>query len=331
MFISSIAELEVFIDRIYLGKRIIKMKKVLGITLALLTFILLTSGCADRQDKLQHEVVKPIWFTSDIGHDNSYWPFDSEHKPPYKHKTLFFVDDQDIVNIIDRDIERSEGALYHFEKEVERLENEGEDVNLLTNRIGEFRQHLENAKMNKTLSDELSQNNESYTTISVEQKEYLFNAIEELRIVHEIVPQIFNDERIMKPGQVKLKDKVYLNASGNGTAVLSGNIEMTLSVQNAMVTIRDENNDKIIFIDGEYTPESNIDPKIVSYRNVNGTMDITGTSTIVMVRGQSINFKAIGDGFAALSGNGTYSYEEGNGTIPMEWMKHGFASKRQTT
>ncbi|MDA0525545.1 hypothetical protein [Methanococcoides alaskense] len=305
------------------------MKKVLVITLALLTFILLTSGCADRQDNLQHEVVKPIWFTSGTGHDNSYWPFDIEHKLLYKLKPPFFVDEQDIVNIIDRDIERSEGALYYFEKEVERLENEGEDVNLLSNRIGEYRQHLENAKLNKTLSDELSQNNESYTTISVEQKEYLFNALEELRIVHDIVPQIFNDERIIKPGQVKLKDDVYLNASGNGTAVLSGNIEITLSVQNAMVTIRDENNDKIIFIDGEYTPESNIDPKIVSYRNVNGTMDIIGTSTIVMVRGQSINFKAIGNGFAALSGNGTYSYEEGNGTIEMEWMPYLFSSKRQ--
>lgn len=328
MFISSIAELEVVID---LVKRIIKMKKVLGITLVLMAFILLTSGCADRQDNLQYEVVKPIWFTSGIGHDNNYWPFDSEYKPPYKHKTPFFVDDQDIVNIIDRDIERSEGALYHFEKEVERLENEGEDVNLLTNRIGEFRQHLENAKMNKTLSDELSQNNETFKTISVEQKEYLFNAIEELRIIHEIVPQIFNDERIMKPGQVQLKDDVYLNANGNGTAVLSGNIEMTLSVQNAAVTIMDENNDKIIFIDGDYTPESNIDPKIVAYRNVNGTIEITGTSIIVMVRGQSINFKAIGEGFAALSGNGTYTYEEGNGTIAMEWMPRVFITKRQST
>jgi len=328
MFISSIAELEVVID---LGKRITKMKKVLGITLALLTFILLTSGCADRQDNLQHEIVKPIWFTSGIGHDNSYWPFDIEHKLLYKYKTPFFADDQDIANIIDRDIERSEGALYHFEREVERLENEGKDVNVLNQKIGEVRQHLENAKMNKTLSDELSGNNENSKSISVEQREYLFNAIEELRIIHEILPQIFNDERIMKPGQVKLKDDVYLNASGNGTAVLSGNIEMTLSVQNAAVMIMDENNDKIISIDGEYTQESNIDPKIVAYRNVNGTMDITGTSTIVMIRGQSINIKAIGNGFVAISGNGTYSYEEGNETIPMEWMNHGFVSKRQTT
>ncbi|ABE52801.1 hypothetical protein [Methanococcoides burtonii] len=306
------------------------MKKVLGITLALLTFILLTSGCADRQDNLQHEVVKPIWFTSDIGHDNSYWPFDSEHKPPYKHNKLFFVDDQDIVNIIDRDIERSEGALYYFETEVERLENEGEDINLLTNRIGEFRKHLENAKMHKALSDELSQNNENSQTISTEQREYLFNAIKELRIIHELLPQIFNDKQIMKPGQVKLKDDVYLNASGNGTAVLSGNIDMTLSVQNAVVTIMDENNDKIFSIEGQYTTEGNINPKIVAYRNVNGTMDIIGTSTIVMVRGQSINIKAIGDGFAALSGNGTYTYEEGNGTIVMEWMPHLFIGKRQS-
>lgn len=330
MFISSIAELEVFIDRIDLGKRIIKMKKVLGITLALLTFILLTSGCADRQDNFQHEVVRPIWFTSDIEHNNNYWPFDTEHRPQYKHKTPFFADDQDIVNIIDSDIERSESALYHFEREVERLENEGKDVNFLNQKIGEVRQHLENAKMNKTLSDELSENNESSTTISVEQKKYLFNSIKELQIIHEILPQIFNDGQIMRPGQVKLKDDVYLNASGNGAAVLSGNIEMSLSVQNAVVTIRDENNDKIISIDGEYTPESNIDPKIVVYRNVNGTMDITGTSTIVMVRGQSINFKAMGDGFAALSGNGTYTYEEGNGTITMEWMPQVFMTKRQS-
>lgn len=331
MFISSIAELEVFIDRIDLGKRIIKMKKVLGITLVLLTFILLTSGCSDRQDNFQHEVVRPIWFTSDIVHDNDYWPFGSEHTPLYKNIPPFFVADQDIANIIDKDIERSESALKHFEKEVERLENEGEDVNLLTNRIEEVSQHLENAKMNKALSDELSQDNESSKNISIEQKEYLFNAIEELRIVHEILPQIFNDERIMKPRQVKLKDDVYLNASGNGTAVLSGNIEMTFSVQNAAVMIMDENNDKIISIDGEYTQESNIDTKIVAYHNVNGTMDITGTSTIVMIRGQSINFKAMGDGFAALSGNGTYTYEEENGTIPMEWLAHGFASKRQTS
>ncbi|WP_135611695.1 hypothetical protein [Methanococcoides sp. AM1] len=292
--------------------------------LALIALFILTlfiSGCVDQKttdhqeknitpwNSLKDSPLKLLGLNDRFGfhHDNNNFPPKNETDPLRKNPEIFIEDM----------ITRSEITALQVEERINRLEASGEGVEKLKDLLESYDQAIERARENQKLAYET----EPITQIN--KRYYLTQSLQELNEANRILKEIFEELKLINPGSVKLDLTDNISANGNGTAILSGELSISLYAEEGMIALSDYKGDMKIVTDGDHESSTILREgyNVSLYRGFYGYANISGSSLAVMVKGSNISFTSSGKGEIMMSGNGTYNFSTMNGqTEQGQWM-----------
>jgi hypothetical protein len=216
-----------------------------------------------------------------------------------------FVDDK-VGIYLNKSLSLSE----RLSKEIEVLQNHGEDTAELEKLLQEYNDLLDQAQQNRESAKESYENGDEAAS-----KEYWNAAAENLKDANSVLVEMSQILRTYRQGVVSLNGDGTLIAQGNGTAVFSGDIEAEMNINASHLVIKDLAGDAKVMITNT---ESEIvleldnsvadDPKrALVYSDLTGKVSISGSRLTVMVRGNNLDLEVEGTGCAVLSGEGTYT------------------------
>lgn len=216
-----------------------------------------------------------------------------------------FVDDK-VGIYLNKSLSLSE----RLSKEIEVLQNQGEDTAELEKLLQEYNDLLDQAQQNRESAKESYENGDEAAS-----KEYWNAAAENLKDANSVLVEMSQILRTYRQGVVSLNGDNTLIAQGNGTAVFSGDFEAEMKLNASHLVIKDLAGDAKVMITNT---ESEIvleldnsvadDPKrALVYSDFTGKVSISGSRLTVMVRGNNLDLEVEGTGSAVLSGEGTYT------------------------
>jgi hypothetical protein len=145
-------------------------------------------------------------------------------------------------------------------------------------------------------------------------------AEEDIKDANGLLKSMLSELKEQREGVLILNESAELTAEGDGTAVLSGNLSISIMSEDATLVIKDMTGDSAIDIDEDGYESSNIDygnstdnNRAFVYHNVTGDVYIEGSRLTVMIRGEDIVLTAKGTGTAVLAGDGSYEVEGESG------------------
>lgn len=225
-----------------------------------------------------------------------------------------FVDDK-VGIYLNKSVSLSE----RLSKEIETLQQKGEDTTELEELLQEYNDLIEQARQNRERAREAYQNGDDTS------REYWSTSAENLKDANSVLAEISQILRTYRHGLVSLDGDGTLTAEGNGTAVMSGDIKAEMMINDAQLVIKDLAGDAKVMItnkDSEIILELDNsladDPKrALVYSDLTGKVSISGSRLTVMVRGNDLDLEVEGVGSAVLSGEGTYT--AGTGKESKQW------------
>ncbi|SES68338.1 hypothetical protein SAMN04488587_0562 [Methanococcoides vulcani] len=210
------------------------------------------------------------------------------------------------------------------EKVNDGLENYLEKSDDVSERLQEEVDQMEDGEEAAELQELLDE----YNTLIAEAKALLEegnleDAIDKTKDANEVLKEILGDMKESRDGYVSMTGEGALNAKGDGTIVLSGQLNVTINATDAMLVIKHLAGDAEIDVTGaEYdlvNEETEDGCCAYVYDNFTGDALINGTRLTVMVSGEDLTVFAEGTGSASLSGEGTYQVGEGDEAVEMEF------------
>ena len=227
-----------------------------------------------------------------------------------------------IDNKINAVLKTSESLVVRLHNEIATMEQNGENVDNLEEMLAEYEGLITDAR------EKQEQARNSYMTGNAgngeniqETNRYLAEAGEDIRDANAILKNMLKELKQQREGVVVLTGTEILNAEGNGTAVISGDVEINITANEySKLVIKDLAGDaKIILDDDADYDSSNIDAGNSTYNNrafvfinLTGDVYINGSRLTVMLQGSDIELEVKGTGTVVLSGDGTYSVDGGD-------------------
>ena len=224
-----------------------------------------------------------------------------------------------IVGNIDSYLAKSETISTRITDEVQRLDSAGEDTSDLEDMLDRYNELIKEVERNKELVLE------AYEEGTGEAPGYLSKTHSVIKEANDVLRDILRELTDHRQGFVKLADTGSLVAEGNGTAVLSGDINVSITASNAKLVIKDLAGDAQIDINGDHIQvDTNSGSDVANpsqvYIDFNGDVTISGSRLTVMVHGEDITLRDEGNGSAILSGIGYYEVEGADSpTGPLQW------------
>ncbi|MEZ5335077.1 MAG: hypothetical protein R2741_07500 [Methanolobus sp.] len=206
-------------------------------------------------------------------------------------------------------IRSSEAMSLRLENEISLLEKKGEDVsglqemhqeyNNLVTEAGEYQEQAENAYGNGNANAETFR--------------YMKLSGQSIRQANAVLEEMFRELKQYREGIVTLDGEGTFTAEGDGIAVVSGEITMSITANNATLIVKDMEGDaKVNTDDATYSysnidsGNSDIDNRAYVYQNLTGEVTVEGTRLTVTLRGTDVSLDVEGTGNAVLTGEGTY-------------------------
>ncbi|WP_321417343.1 hypothetical protein [uncultured Methanomethylovorans sp.] len=216
-----------------------------------------------------------------------------------------FVDDK--VGIY---LNKSTSLSERLSKEIEQLQQQGKDTTEFDKLLQEYNDLISEAQQNRGRAKEAYENSDATTST-----EYWNAAAENLKDANSVLAEMSQNLRAYRQGVVSLNGDDILIAKGNGTVVLSGDLESEMTINTSQLVIKDLAGDaKIMVINNEFTSVLQLDnsqaddpKKALVYSDLTGKVTISGSRLTIMVRGNNLDLKVEGTGNAVLSGEGTYT------------------------
>ncbi|WP_094227257.1 hypothetical protein [Methanolobus psychrotolerans] len=238
-------------------------------------------------------------------------------KPSFTYGNLAFPKDEQIF--LADNIKKSNEMVERLQATVERLKNEGNDVQELDKMVEYYALLVSEAK------DYLSKSDAS-TSLSDEQK-YLELSREKIILANSELKDIFAKTQIYLPGPVSISGNDILTVYGRGILILSGDLDIALSLSTGEFSVIDFAGDMDIDTAELYSSEgmsakviSSGDPgnpqKMLSYVGVQGNVTLSSSELTVAIMGEDIGLLVRGTGEAEFYGNGTYYLQ--NATVNKE-------------
>ncbi|WP_440952084.1 hypothetical protein [Methanococcoides sp. FTZ1] len=199
----------------------------------------------------------------------------------------------------------------------EKLENHIANTDRISERLqNEIREMEQNGEDVEDLQEMLAGYNELRAEAgSLLEEGDVDEAIEKSREANERLRELHREMKQFRNGFVNMAGEGPLNAEGDGTIVLSGQLEVSISATNAMLVIKDLAGDSYIDIIGTYDlvneERAQDGEHALVYHDFTGDAIINGSMLTIMVRGEDMTVFAEGDGTASLSGEGSYRIGEG--------------------
>ncbi|MEL4305391.1 hypothetical protein [Methanococcoides sp. LMO-2] len=191
-----------------------------------------------------------------------------------------------------------------LQNEINEMEQNGQDVEELQEMLDEYNELIAEAE-------------------SLREEGKIEDAIDKTREANEKIRELLQEMKQNRKGFVHMEGEGPLNAEGDGTIVLSGQLNVTINATDAMLVIKDLEGDAYINVTGEYdlVNEERADEgdHALVYHDFTGDAIINGTRLTIMVRGEDMTVFAEGSGSASLSGEGKYRIGEGNEAFVTEF------------
>jgi len=287
------------------------MKKLPLITLGILILMVLISGLSD----------------------NGRYPVDEDHskmsssQPEYINKELYGevpssvseenVKPQDEKDFLTDNIQKSDEMIVRLEDSIDRLASEGNDVSDLKQMVRDYSSlvsdagsYLEKANSADSISDE-----QKYVSLSKD------------KMVHSdvLLKRIFVAMHNYMPGPVEITGNDSLDAKGSGVIILSGDLDVNLSMSSGKFSVVDFEGDMSINSDellssnvvaeSAVSTSGSVNPHhMVSYLDVQGNVRMSGSGMTIAAMGDNTTLHATGFGEVQLYGNGTY-YLDNSGSV----------------
>ncbi|WP_440951644.1 hypothetical protein [Methanococcoides sp. FTZ1] len=206
----------------------------------------------------------------------------------------------------------------------ERLDDHIANANRISERLqNEIREMEQNGQDVKELQEMLDEYNKLIAEAeSLQEEGEIEDAIDKTREANEKLRELLQEMKQFRKGFVNMAGEGPFNAEGDGTIVLSGQLNVTISATDAMLVIKDLSGDAEIDITGEYdlvNEEKDDDCCAFVYDDFTGDATINGTRLTIMIRGEDMTIFAEGSGSSSLSGEGTYHIGEGDEALEMEF------------
>ncbi len=250
------------------------MNRYTIISIAILLLVLSIGGCIDRQPAAQTDNVSTIWL--------------QEHN---------------VTNIsarVEQEISRTDDMGDYLENELQRLRDEGEDVEDLQRKMELFNGIVENARQTKRSADMAHNNNSPKKA-----KQQYFESAKDMYRSHLVIKEVLQDPRISLPGQVTLENN-NISIYNDGYVSLSGDLNIQMSSQNATIALIDPRNNASINLEATYTTAEKDQMKTTVYERFSGNMELSGSGLTVLITGDNVSIDASGRGKVLMKGSGTY-------------------------
>jgi len=214
-------------------------------------------------------------------------------------------------------LEKTDGVSERLQNEIDSLTEDGEDTEELQEMLDDYNALIEEAKQAHERAREAYQNGED------DAGEQLRKSIRLTNEANIKLRALIQEMKGFRHGYVTLAGEGLIDAEGDGTIVLSGELEVEFTATNATVVIKDLAGDAEIKLDGDYEQVNEDTTRdgsyAVVYHDFTGEAKIEGSRLTVMVRGEDITIKAEGIGSTSLSGEGSYKIEKDNESTELEW------------
>lgn len=251
-------------------------------------------------------------------------PLNSARELDDKSPGSFFVQNSQLIDdekvFLEDNIAKSEAMALRLEETVRRLKAEGNDVDKLEKPVKDYTLLVENAKMYFEMANSSgSMNSNDSTSGSVQdEQEYQEKSRESIIQANMLLKDIFHELKPYLALHAKIPDGATLSAEGTGTVVLSGDLDVEMSLSDGKLSYVDFKDDIAIEMENTVEPElirmPDMKQELVSYDNVTGSITLSGSGFIMELTGEDISLVAKGAGEAELFGNGTYFI--GNDSVP---------------
>ncbi|WP_135607210.1 hypothetical protein [Methanococcoides methylutens] len=204
-----------------------------------------------------------------------------------------------------------------LQNEINRMEQNGQDTDELQKMLDDYNALIQQA------NEEQERARIAYQNGDPEAREYLGECVQTTNEANNVLRELLQEMKQSRRGFVNMEGEGPLNAEGDGTIVLSGQLNVTINATEARLVIKDLAGDAEINITGEYelVNEDRKTDECCSfvYDDFTGDAFINGTRLTIMVRGEDIKIFAEGTGSASLSGEGSYLIGEGDDALEMEF------------
>lgn len=219
-----------------------------------------------------------------------------------------------VNNKLNAVIKKSENMAQRLDKEIARMEQDGEDVTELQAMLDEYNDLIAEAK-------EYQEEARNAYTNGNENGEALRNmnqAGQSIKDANAVLKSMLQALKQHREGLVVLTGEGTLEADGDGTAVISGNFSLNFNATDAKLVIKDMAGDADINTTSATFDSSNVDSgnsddnnRAFVYHNLTGDVTIEGSRLTVMLRGTDMDLEVEGKGTAMLSGEGEYAVNGG--------------------
>jgi hypothetical protein len=218
-----------------------------------------------------------------------------------------------LVNYLDK----TNGVSERLQNEINGLTEDGEDTEDLQEMLDDYNALIEEAKQEHERARVAYQNGED------DAGEQLRKSIRLTNEANTKLRALVQEMKGFRQGYVTMAGEGLIDAEGDGTIVLSGELKVEFTATNATIVIKDLAGDAEIDLDGDYE-QVNEDTTgdgsyAVVYHDFTGEAKIEGSRLTVMVRGEDITIKAEGTGSTSLSGEGSYTIEKDSESTELEW------------
>ena len=258
-------------------------------------------------------------------------------------KRAKYIAGKTVDNRLNNYLVKSDAIALRIESEIKRISEAGENVEELEEMLAKYNELIGQAKENQELARETIRNRNGDDEGSIDDaNRYMREATRNIQEANKVLKELFDELKShRRGGSVSLDGAGTLTTEGSGTAVFSGDLNMTISATNAKLVIKDLAGDAEIIIDGEYTKVNDDDDseageegdagdeedeadddnnRALVYHDFTGTTHITGSRLTVMIHGDDLTITAEGEGSSILSGRGSYNVEKaGVSSEDMNW------------
>ncbi|MBN2110775.1 MAG: hypothetical protein JW705_06785 [Methanosarcinaceae archaeon] len=214
-----------------------------------------------------------------------------------------------VNNKLNAVIKTSENMALRLQNEIDRLDENGEDVTGLQAMLDDYNAHINEAKQYQEQARNAYANGNGNDDITGNMNQ----AGQSIKDANDVLKKMLQALKQHREGLVVLTGEGTLEADGNGTAVISGNFSLDFNATDAMLVIKDMAGDASISTSDASYDSSNVDSgnsddnnRAFVYHDLTGNVTINGTRLTIMLRGTDMDLVVEGKGTAMLSGDGTY-------------------------
>ncbi len=237
---------------------------------------------------------------------------DNEPVDETGNATMMWIQDHNVTNVsawIEQDISRTDEMGAFLENELQRLQDEGEDVEDLEMKINRFNDYVESARQTKEMADQARRNSPETA------QQHYFESAKDMYRSHLVIKSIIRDSRIALPGQVTLENG-NISIHNDGYTSLSGDLDIRMTARDATVALVDPRNNAVIDLNATYTTAEKDQMKANVYEQFSGNMNLSGSGLTVLITGDNLTIDAAGTGMILMKGNGTYIIRDVTYQIP---------------